>query len=491
MVSHFQCLPVPHKLFREEWVPFVPDIWRLGSKTVFQRRNFFCGGVMVLFMALAPVLHAADVIPALSLKQSIDLALQQSVLLHAVREGVRGAEAQRQEALTGFLPRLSTAYSYTRLHEDPHVTSPGMSLPLPLPIGTVTVPPSAYQAGTKDNYLWSLEARQPLFAGGGIRANYEASRLAADIARFEEKTAVEDLVLEVKSAYFSVLKARRIRDVAGQSVASLKAHRDTAQGFYTVGMIARNDLLQAEVELANGGQTLIRAENAVAMAQARFNTLLRRPLDNPVEIEDMLAEHPPALSLEACIAKALENRPEIRSASLRVEQMRSLVKLSQSEYYPNVGLVGNYSRYGDTPGVAGSAYRDQENWSLMASANWNFWEWGRTQNRVEASRSRENQMLDRLTHLQEQITLEVKNAFLLLDEAVSQLAVTARTIAQAEENFRINTERYREQVGTATEVIDAQTLLAKARSDHFTALSDLQISAARLDRAMGVGRGGQ
>jgi outer membrane protein len=82
--------------------------------------------------------------------------------------------------------------------------------------------------------------------------------------------------------------------------------------------------------------------------------------------------------------------------------------------------------------------------------------------------------------------LEVKNAFLLIHEAGKQVQVTKMAIEQAEENFRINTERYREQVGTSTNVIDAQTLLTKARSDHFNALGDFNINQARLERAMGV-----
>ena len=67
-----------------------------------------------------------------------------------------------------------------------------------------------------------------------------------------------------------------------------------------------------------------------------------------------------------------------------------------------------------------------------------------------------------------------------------QILVAATAIVQAEENFRINTERYREQVGTSTEVIDAQTLLTKARSDRHNALGDFNISRARLERATGV-----
>ena len=149
------------------------------------------------------------------------------------------------------------------------------------------------KTGTKDNYNWNVEARQPLFAGGGILANYEVSRLAAEIARMEEAATVQDLVPEVKVSYFNILKAARILAVAKQSVEQLKAHRDTAQGFFDVGLIPRNDLLYAEVELANGRQFLLRAENSVEMAKAKFNTILRRDINSPVEIEDILKRATP------------------------------------------------------------------------------------------------------------------------------------------------------------------------------------------------------
>jgi len=105
---------------------------------------------------------------------------------------------------------------------------------------------------------------------------------------------------------------------------------------------------------------------------------------------------------------------------------------------------------------------------------------------VDADRSRENQAADGLSYLRDQIVLEVKNAFLLVQEANRQVRVSQAAITQAEENFRINKERYQEQVGTATEVLDAQTLLTKARADHFNALGDVSIHRARLERAMGV-----
>jgi outer membrane protein TolC len=451
---------------------------------------FFFGTVLFLAAGAATAVRAADAVRPMTLPESVETAIRQSVLLHAAKEGVRGAEAQRKEAFTGFLPRFSTSYGYTRLNEDPSVTSPGGSFTIP-PATLVTIPPSTYQAGTKDNYQWNVEMRQPVFAGGGILANYEMNRLGVEVARREETAALQDLVQEVKFAYFNILKAQRIREVADQSVERLKAHRDTAQGFFDVGMIPRNDLLYAEVELANGRQFLVRAENGAALARAKFNTLLRREVAAPVEVEDILDERPYGKTLNECISIALENRPEIRSLSLRLEQARSAVRLSKSEYYPNVSLVGNYAKYGDTAGVSGSPYRDQESWHLMAIANWNFWEWGKTKNRVEASRSRENQAEALLIHLRDQIPLEVKNAWLLLQEAEKQVQVSKQAIGQAEENFRIASERYREQVGTATDVIDAQTLLTRARADCFNAQGDCGIGRARLERAMGIAARGE
>lgn len=441
------------------------------------KRRFLSGVMTVLVAMVFAVAHAAEKIKPLALSESIDMALKRSLLVHAAREGARGAEAERKEAFTGFLPKFSTAYSFTRLNEEAVFHFPGVP---PL------IPASAIKAGTKENYSWNIEVRQPLFAGGGIRANYEASRLGEEIARIESTVAELDLVQEVKIAYFNILKGGRMQDVARQSVERLSAHREMAQGFFDVGIIPKNDLLAAEVALANGRQFLLRAENSLEMAKAKFNTLLRREIDLPVEIEDTLGERPFAKSLDTCIAAAMENRPEIRSYAFRLERAKSLVKLARSEYYPNVGLVANYTRSGDTPGVAGSPYRDQENWYVMGVANWNFWEWGKTGNRVEAVTSRENQAADILINLREQIALEVKNGWLLLHEAEKQIHVTKKAIAQAEENFRINTERYREQVGTSTDVIDAQTLLTRARADHDNALGDFSISRARLERAMGI-----
>ena len=79
-----------------------------------------------------------------------------------------------------------------------------------------------------------------------------------------------------------------------------------------------------------------------------------------------------------------------------------MVRVAQSEYLPTLSLVGNYTRFGDNPSVSGSDFKDAENWYVMGVASWNFWEWGRTKFRVDASRARENQALDAAKELNDQ-----------------------------------------------------------------------------------------
>lgn len=438
------------------------------------RKKYFTFYVLLIFILFPQIALSQN---PLTLEESIDIALKNSFVMNIAKEGKRSATAQKREALTGFLPIFSTSYSYTRLNEEPRFKFPGWP---------PFIPPIDFAAGTKDNYNWVIEAKQPIFAGGGILANYQASKIGEDIASVEEMAAYQDVVQEVKVAYFDILRTQKILEAAEQSVKMLEAHRDVAENYFQVGFIAKNDLLHAEVELANGRQSLIKAQNAVEIANARFNTLLKRRMFEPVDVVDILTYNPMKQSLEECLAIAEQNRPELEVARLKAEQASKAVWVARSEFFPSLSLVGNYARFGDEASVSGSPYEDAESWYVMAVASWNFWEWGRTKFRVDASRAQENQAIESTKEINDQIKLEIRHAYLLLREAENQIIVSEKVIEQAEENFRISEERYKERVATSTEVLDAQTLLTRAKSEYANALGDYNISYAKLQRAMGI-----
>jgi len=441
-------------------------------------RGSLKGGLLALLLILIFCTAATsdDGVLRLSLEDSIAMALERSVIIHSAREGVKASEAEKKRTRTSFLPQLSTSYTYTRLNESPQV-----------PIFDITTMSSKMvDAGKKDNYTWDLELRQPIFTGGAIRNSYEMSKIDLKVSQFSEDTTTQDIILEVKNSYYNILKSERILKLASQSVQQLQAHRDTAQSFYDVGIIPKNDLLYAEVELANGYQDLVRAENALNLAKAQFNTVIRRDIHLPIEVEDILTYKSYEKGFDECLSMGLQKRPEIRRHELEYQKAGRAVRLAKSGFFPTLNVVGNYSRYGEKPDVRGSNYQDSEDWYVAAVTQWNFWEWGKTKFSVDASRSRERQAMDMLVNIKDLISLQIKNSYLLLKEAEKRIFVAEKAIEQAEENFRINGERYKEQVATSTDVIDAQTLLTKTKSDYYNALSDYNIALGTLERAMGV-----
>jgi len=292
--------------------------------------------LLIILLSVTAAVSGENVLK-LSLEESIDLALKQSVVINSARERVKAFESGRKEALTGFFPKLSTSYYYTRLNETPGTTLTGTPI----------------QTGTKNNYTWEVEVIQPIFTGGKTLSNYQISKLGAEVSRADKMTTIQNIVKDVKVAYFNILRSERILDVAEQSVEQLNAHRDIAQSFYDVGIIPKNDLLYAEVELAGGTRDLLRAENGVQIAKAKFNTILRLDINAAIEVEDILMYKPFQKTLEECLKTAFENRSEIKAYTLSVEQSKKTVTLAKSDFFPSVNLVGNYSWYGDEPDVSG------------------------------------------------------------------------------------------------------------------------------------------
>ena len=117
---------------------------------------------------------------------------------------------------------------------------------------------------------------------------------------------------------------------------------------------------------------------------------------------------------------------------------------------------------------------------------WHAFEGGRVRAQVSEAKISQQKALDTLQQQRDRVTLEVKEAVITLLEAEQKIRVAEKAIAQAEENFRISQERYRTQIATSTEVVDAEALLTQARTNYFNAIYDYHLAAFALKKATGV-----
>jgi outer membrane protein TolC len=339
-------------------------------------------------------------------------------------------------------------------------------------------------------YNFNTTVNQPLFTGGLNSAIYRSAKIGVDLSKESVETVKRNVVLLVRVGYFNILRAEKFLTVAEQQVKQFEAQLEVTKAFFDVGIQPKNDVLLAEVRLANARQLLVRAANELATAKASFNTLLRREVDTPFEVVDILAYKAFPLSFEQSLEEALRLRPEIRTAQLSIDQAKEGVKIARSEFFPSIGLTGNYSRTSDWWALgggigAGLNHISSERWSVQAGATFTLWNWGNTAFKVGENKVKVTQAEDFKIQQIEAITFEVKNNYLNLLTAEKNITVTEKAIEQAEENLRMNEERYKYQVATQTEVLDAVTLLAQARVNYYGALSDFNIAKAQLERSMG------
>ena len=441
---------------------------------MFQLRCLLFAITMGLILSY-PLLNFAQE-EKLNLSQTIEAAIKANLRLQQSQDGVEAAQAFKKARTTDFLPTLNARYSYIRRDEP---TTQTIFDPATGQLGDFLVNP-------QDEYNFVTSFNQPIFTGFALLNQYKIASLGLDIAEYSEKITRQDVILDAKNAYYSVLKTQKLVDVARDTVRQIAAQKDVAENMYQVGMSPLNDLLQSQVQLANAKQRLITAQNTMQIAKSQFNTLLRKPVNAPVAITDILDYTPFEYDIDYCLVQAEANRLEIQVADLEVQIAQKDYKLSQKDYFPSVNLTGTLTHRGTDWDVdGGKGIGDKKFWDIRATATWNFWEWGRTTYGAREKLSRLSQAKSRKEELLDNIDLGVNEAYLRTIESEQNIITIEKAIEQAKENLRITEERFKEQVSTQTDVLVAQTLQTDTMTNYYNALYDYKIAKAVLYRAIG------
>jgi len=347
--------------------------------------------------------------------------------------------------------------------------------------------PEAYAPpGAKNYYSYAFTIEQPIYEGGSLVTGIELGELDLELSRATMAQTTNDIILAVHESYYNLLKTRKFVEVAVQTVEERKAHLKDANAFYKAGLTPKNDTLQSEVQLAGAEIELIRARNLSTMALARLNTLLRRPVETEIEVEDILKYEPSDISWDQAVEQAKKFRPELRQSEIALEQADKNIVLTRAPYLPAVSLSATYLKQGDDPIAHEYPLGPSEVKTAQATLKWRFWAWGQRKDEMAAARYNMKKVQESQSELLDNIILQLRGAYVDTLEAEYNIGVTEKSIEQAEEDFRINQSRYKAQLGTTTNVLDAQTRLTRARIEYYNALYNYRISLMRLAWSTGT-----
>ena len=322
----------------------------------------------------------------------------------------------------------------------------------------------------------------PIYQGGRLAAGRKSARYALSSADLALENTMQTVKLQSTIYYFNVLQYRNLINVYEEEVVTLQEHLRNVNAQFRVGTVAKVDVLESQVELANAMQNLVNIQNTYDVSVAELNNYIGLPADTIIRPQDTLSYIRYDATLGDCTSYALENRADAAMADYAVKRAESAKKSAKSGWYPSVSA--SVSKGLTNENLINHKLTDQ--WTAGISASWNIFDGGITRAQVNQADAALTRAKEEAAQTREQIQLEVQSAFLQLHAAEKNIGTTQAAVVLGEENYKIAQVRYAAGVGTNLDVMDASRKLTEARSNYFTALYNYNTARASLDRYMGV-----
>jgi outer membrane protein TolC len=317
----------------------------------------------------------------------------------------------------------------------------------------------------------SISATKIIYSGGKIESLIDQAEANKQISLNDLEKEKQKIIYKVTEAYYQVLQTEGIERVSAQAVKQMQAHLKSSEALLKEGMIAPIDLNQIKSQLSNLEHNLIKAENGHKLTMYNLNSIIWIDLNTELVLENNLSYEPYEINLEQALIQARENRPEIMNIAQQRRIMEEMVDVAKSNRRPQVIFSAE-------SGIIG--------WQAMIVAEYSFLDGGVNKAKIDQAEINLAQVDQSEQQVQQLIEFEVRSAYLNMKEAEKLIKVAEEGIKNSQESFRIAQVRYNEGIATNTEVIDAQSTLIEAETNHLNALYDYNINRAALIKAMGT-----
>jgi outer membrane protein len=412
----------------------------------------------------------------LTLDQCIKMGIARNPAVLASIERKTKAEWAKKVAHRDFYPKLNLDYSYTYFKDAASIDANFIG------VGEVSI-------SEHNNYRMGLHVDQPLFTGFRIMESYNLAGIGLKEAQAGEELANLEIIYQTSAAYYDLLQTIRLQKVMDDEVAMLTSHLRSAQSFYDNEKIPLNNLLQSKVHLANAEQSARNASTMTGLGRIRLATIIKEPLTNDLVVSNTVETAPLSASLPAITSQALDTRPELIQANYGLEAARKQIQMAKSYYYPTISLQAAHNRYGGDAWVDGtgtSALQTPRETMVGVYASWELIDWGQTRYSVSQAEAESREANQNLAQAMDAVILEVNSNYDQAINAFNNIEPARLAVEQAKENLRMNEIRYKNQLSTDTDVLDARSLLTETEFNLYAAIYDYHIWLAGLSRAVGV-----
>jgi len=426
----------------------------------------------ITFFAFA---HAQDKRPV-TLNEAIDLSIKNSKQLKVDRARIEQVSAQVKQAIQKRLPDASVTGAYIYLN-NPIVdlktknnnSGNGGSAPAAAP----KVNQAAYGI---------LNASLPLYAGGRIRYGIESSKYLAQAVELDAENNKEEVIENTIEAYVNLYKSEVAVKLYNENLLQAGQRVKDFANLEKNGLLARNDLLKAQLQASNVELALLDARNNWELANVNMDLMLGLP-ESTILVSDssIISQNFAVSTLDDYVQSALKNRKDIEALGLRKQAADVGVRAVKGELLPSIALTGGYIA-ADVPGVLSISNAANIGLGIKYDIG-SLW---KTRAKVDEAEGRSKELVATQEMAIDNIRLQVNKAYLNWLGSQKKISVHLTAIEQADENYRIVKNKYTNGLATVTDLLDADFAQIQAHLNYSLAKADAVITYNQLLQSAGI-----
>ncbi|MEO6612033.1 MAG: TolC family protein [Chitinophagaceae bacterium] len=411
----------------------------------------------------------------LGLAEAIDLSIKNSHQLKSSQAKIEEATAALKQAVQKKLPDASVTGSYLRLTtanvdlKTKNNNSGGT--------GTTNETPKVSQA-----MYGIVNASLPIYAGGRIRYGIESSEFLEKASKLDAEDDKDEVIQTTIEAFATLFKAKTAVRLVKENLAQSEQRAKDLGNLEKNGLLARNDLLKAQLQSSNIELNLLDAENNLQLANVNMDLMLGLPTTTELVLDTTgIAKKDDPRVLDDYLQLAMNNRKDVSALDYRTKAAQSGIKAIKGEKYPSLQLTGGYIA-ADIPKLVSITNA----LNIGIGVSYNIGSLWKNKAKVQQAEAQVKQLVATRAMADDNIRLQVnKNYFSLLSYR-KKIEVYAKAREQASENYRIIKNKFDNSLATTTELLEADVALLQATLSYTLARADAFVAYNKLLQTAGV-----
>ena len=351
-------------------------------------------------------------------------------------------------------------------------------------IGPIPNEPTRISTPMQPTAIFTTRVTQPLLQLYQINLNLKQLRLKNEIAQEELRARQQQIVRDVKRAYFALLQTESSLQAAAENI-KMYRELDRVTGDYVAQQVAlKTESLDVKSRLARSEYDILTLVDQAGTQRQQINLLLGRDPLTEFSVSAVPDADGFEADLTAARVRALEQRPEVREARLKVRQAEGDRRVKKADYLPDISASFQHIANANF----GNGLIPKNYMQVGVTVSWEIFDWGRKKHELAEKDLATEQTRSSMKDAERSVIADVNDKFNKLRQARQFLAVVEADRAAAVENVRVLANRYKAQMSLLKDVLQAQTQLEQTNHQGRQALLNYWTAKADFENAIGEER---